>query len=529
MSAIATKPLQALVLLTALSSFWGLGHRIWEVDDARYAEVPREMAVSGDWATPTLNGLNYVEKPPLWYWLAAASYKVFGVGEAAARLPLALLSILGLAGVAWLGSWLYAPGTGLAAAVALGTSGLYFFLTHYMTPDLGVTVFLLWATALILRTLLRPEDARWAAPAAWACAALAFLSKGLIAVVFPAGWTLGCLVLFPNLRKGALKLLHPLGPALFLLIAAPWPLLMQGRHPDFFHVFFIEQHFQRFLTAKYNRGEPWYFFLWVLPAGLLPWTPAVIAGAWAALKERGQGDVRGAALLLWSVMVVGFFSTSHSKLATYILPAFPHLCLLAAAALEKPLARWAQGLARVLGGALAAAGVLALFLCPREIAPNAAIAAAGLGIFCLGGALWLSKKDAVLRLGGGGLLLGALALVAVGGVEDIMTAQPIAQAIMARYKPGDLIYTYGTYLHGLPFYTGRRVDRVVNWIGELHYAKRDPANGGRFGDDSSIRALAPNGHSVYVVVRTRDLDYLLTLNKGLRKTRTFANWALVEL
>ncbi|MBI4386844.1 MAG: hypothetical protein HY551_05630, partial [Elusimicrobia bacterium] len=86
---------RVLVLVALTMPFWDLGHPLWEVDDARYAEVPREMAQSGDWITPRLNYMDYIEKPPLIYWLGALSYKALGVSEAAGRLPLAILAILG--------------------------------------------------------------------------------------------------------------------------------------------------------------------------------------------------------------------------------------------------------------------------------------------------------------------------------------------------------------------------------------------------------------------------------------------------
>ena len=259
------------------------------------------MALSGDWATPKLNGLDYVEKPPLWYWMCAASYKVFGVNEAAAHLPLALLAVLALLGTAWLGSWLYNPAVGLTSAVILGTGGLFIFLSRYITPDLPLTVFLLWSSGMALRALLRPEDGAWAAPAAWAFAGLAFLSKGLVGLVFPAGCVLLC-VLFPD-PWGVQELLHPAGPALFLAIGAlvhpygappPWiPALLLHRAA-----------FQR-LTQKYNRSSPWYFFLVVAPAGLLDARRRCRA---AQGRELAGPRRPRPAPALWSAMVLLFFS-----------------------------------------------------------------------------------------------------------------------------------------------------------------------------------------------------------------------------
>lgn len=455
------------------SPFWGLGHALWEVDDARYAEVPREMVASGDWATPRLNELDYVEKPPLWYWLAAASYKIFGVSEAAARLPLALLSMLGLLATAWLGSWLYSPRTGLIAAAALASSGLYIFLSHYITLDLALSVFLLLTSAMIMRVLAKPEDARWASCAAWAFAGLAFLSKGLVALIFPAAWTAVLLLLLPRLRSAGLKLVASPGPLLMAAIVAPWFLAMEERHPGFLRVFFVEQHFQRYLDpAKYNRGQPWFFFLWVLPAGLLPWTPVLVAGI-----RRAPLDWRQAALLSWSAIVLLFFSASSSKLATYILPILPHLCLAGARGLEA-----------------------------------------------------LERERLVLRSAAAGLGLGIAMLIGGGLADEHLSCQRLALAIAETRRPEDRVYAYGIYLHGLPFYTRHRVDRLVNWTGELHYAKRDPATSDRFGDDMAIRELPLPDRRVFVVLRSKEDAYFLTLTKPgtLKSWRHFGKWTLAE-
>lgn len=521
--------LAALCLLAAISPFWSLGHPLIEVDDARYAEIPREMVSSSDWATPTLDGFPYVEKPPLWYWLAASSYKIFGVNEAAARLPLALLSLLGLAGLAWLGSWLYAPAVGLTAAAMLSSASLYFFLSHYITPDMPLTVFLLWCSALILRALSRPEDGRWAGPAAWACAGLAFLSKGLVALIFPVAWAALLLLLFPQWRKGLRALLNPLGLLLFAAIVAPWFILMERRHPGFLRFFFIEQHFQRYLTQKYNRASPWYFFILLLPAGMLPWTPAALAGLTRVF--RADRDPRDAALALWIILITAFFSTSQSKLITYILPVIPHFTLLAARAWEKPLPAWSSALGWIMGTVLIAAPI-AVLLSPKLEAgfDGHALIFASAALALMSVPLWTSraKGKAVIFAAAAALAAGTSALAALRSASEQLSVKTLSQAIKERHRPGDQIYAYGIYLHGIPFYTGELVDRIVNWTGELHYAKRDPTYAQRFGGEEEIRRLPIKGRRTFVVCRRFETPYLLRLSPGPVITRPFGNWELLE-
>jgi 4-amino-4-deoxy-L-arabinose transferase-like glycosyltransferase len=522
--------------LIATAPFWDLGHPLLEVDDARYAEVPREMALGGDWATAHLNGLDYVEKPPLWYWLCAASYKSFGVSEAAAHFPLALLSLLALLGTAWLGSWLYDPRRGWTAAALLGSTMLFFGLTHFITPDIGLTVWLLWCTALMLRCLLRPEDSAWAAPAAWVCAGLAFLSKGLVGLVFPAAWAAALWLLCAQWRPRLRALLRPVGPALFLLLVAPWFVLMERRHPGFLRFFFYEHHVLRFVTQKFNRDNPWYFFLLVLPAGLMPWTPAVAAGLGRTLGDWRRGDKRAVALAAWAVLVTAFFSCSSSKLITYILPVFPQLAVLGAASVvEKPL--WAKRLGMSIAVILliaAAAAIPASRFIPTGGMPfagaplMAAVALAALGLSAL---CWSLNIAPLFICAAAGILVGSLGLFAMRAAAATLSARDLGAAITGRRGPADLVYVYGCYPHGLPFYTGRRVDRMLDWQGELEYAARDErVLAERFGGPELISALPLADRRVFVVCLRRDATFVLSRTPAdkVRLAQTFGRWVLLE-
>lgn len=521
-----------------------LGAPLIEVDDARYAEVPRAMAASGDWVQPSLNAMPYVEKPPLWYWLSAASIKVFGPSEAAARLPMLLLALLGTGGIFWLGSWLYSPVIGRTAALATGTAGLWLFLIHNLTLDLPVSVFLLWTTAFILRVLEKPADARWAAPAAWAAAALAFLSKGLISVLFPVLWTAVMIGLFPKWRRPALKLLSPWGMLLAALMTAPWFIAVQMRRPDFFRTFFIEQHFQRYLTPKYSRGAPWWFYLAVLPAGLLPWTSPFFAGMAKAVR-RPFSDARATALALWVIGVIAFFTTSHSKLATYALPVLPHAALLAALALEDGPPKWSRNLSRGLGALLLLAAAVGALLYVRlpllSLPPVGADAALLRTLVALGSAMLAafgaaqlyapSAKRPAFVLGLGGTLGGLFALLAISAASPLISAKALALDVRASARPEDEIWTYDSFLHGLQFYSGRPVDKMVYFVGEFHYAQRDEANAGRFGDDDEIRALPRRGGRTFVAMKTRRrAQFELVPPKGsITSWREHGPWSLAEI
>lgn len=536
---LAPRWLWALALVAATSPFWGLSRPLTEADDARYAAVPREMALSGDWTVPTLNGLPYVEKPPLYYWLGAASQSLFGCSERSARLPLALLALAAVAATAWLGSWLFSARTGAAAAVALSSAGLFFVHAHYATLDMGLTACLAWSSAFILRAALKPQDARWSAPAAWGAAALAVLAKGLVGLLFPLAFAAALALLYKDWCRGLKALLRPWGPLLFVAITAPWFFLIEERRPGFWAFFFGEQHFQRYLTPKYNRQSPVFFFLLVVPATMLPWTPAWLSAAADAAKKWRERRAE-AALLLWATMIVAFFSLSKSKLVPYALPAAPHLALLAARALEQPLPAWAKRLSWALGVLLLltpAAGPALTFLRPEDRPPDAALFPALLAVSVLGLALLAVGRGEpsrggrdIARLGLSGLASGALLLAALAAAEPVLSARALALAVKERARAGSQVWTYGTYLHGLPFYAERPVDKIIYWIGELDYAKRDSVNAARFGDDNDVRALPRAGGRTFVALRRFEAPHFFSMTEPGEVVRqeVFGKWILAE-
>jgi 4-amino-4-deoxy-L-arabinose transferase-like glycosyltransferase len=535
-----------LVLLAVLTSpFWGLSHPLWEVDDARYAEVPREMAETGDWITPTLNYMDYVEKPPLIYWLGAASYKLFGVSEAAARLPTALLSLLGLLGVWWLGAWLLGPATGLLAAAVLGTCVQFFLLGRLLTPDMALSVCLLWATACILRCLERPRDCRWAAPLAWAAMGLGLLAKGLVAVLLPAIWTALLAALIPEHRRGLKGLLLGWGIPVFLLFTAPWFIAMELKHPGFFHFFFIEQHFLRFLTPRYCRPGPWYYFIFVDAAGTLPWTPWALAASAAPLVFWPKASRERKALSLWVAVVFLFFSASKSKLPTYILPLFAHQSLLAAERLlrhrDNPLTKeglWTGRAALAFCALLLAAAAAAPIAGPllKGPVPKAAILLVSSLALLEAGALWLLRAPSSRNLVRASALACAANAVLMAGAlacTSLLSVRGLSLEIRERMRPGDIIVAYDRYPHGVSFYTGKPVDLVVNWVGELHYAKRDARFQARFGDDVTLGRLdLARGRRAFVMMPNKLFAHFCRLREGrggIRRVVRTGPWTLAEI
>ncbi|MEK9145615.1 MAG: hypothetical protein AAB339_08415, partial [Elusimicrobiota bacterium] len=348
----------------------------------------------------------------------------------------------------------------------------------------------------------------------------------------------------PETRKGLKGLVLGRGPLFFLLPAGLWFWAMEGRHPGFFHHFIIEQHFRRFMTPAYNRPGPWYFFIGVDAAGTLPWTPLLLAASLLPLLRRRGADERVSQVALWVALVFCFFSSSRSKLTTYILPMLPHQALLGAELLSRlrpdGAALWLRRTAHALAGLILASVFAVPFVVESlnlPIAPDPSLFSAAVllllclsaAMACLGkAALWPGER-VLLRVGALATAVNALFLFGSGFLTPMLSARDLAADLRSRLREGDRVFSYGTYLHALPFYTRRPVEVIINWVEELHYAKRDPAFRDRFGDDDTLRKLPADGARVFVISKKRDLGHLLTLPP--RKTSgisRFGDWILAE-
>ncbi|MGH8128235.1 MAG: glycosyltransferase family 39 protein [Gammaproteobacteria bacterium] len=482
---INTQRLPALFCLALLTLvwFWGLGHRpLFNTDEGRYAEIPREMLVTGNWVTPRLDGLRYFEKPPLQYWTTAASYAVFGVHDWTARLWTALASYLTILLTAFAASRLYGCRVGWMAGAVLAGSFYFGFLGHFNTLDASLA----FAMSLTLFGFLLAWDAppRSRAELGWMLmayggAALAVLTKGLIGILLPGA----VVVLYVLLKRdwGLLRRLRLLpGVALFLLLTLPWFVAVSIQNHDFLWQFFMVQQFLRFLTPVSHRPGPWWYFLPLLALAVLPWLRSAVRGLIRGAREAVKREPFNPQvfLWLWLVFIVVFFSVSHSKLPSYVLPVIPAFAVLSACALDRVChIPWAAlgvsilaGIVIVLigvfgsrfihgtdpamlhlfarwlitaGGLVLAAGVAAFFLRRRVLASVVILAAA-----------WLVATRLIL-LGGDAF------------APNLSTRQLVAT--LAPYNRSDVpVYSVGGYQQTLPFYL-RRTMTLVEYKGELDF------------------------------------------------------------
>ncbi|MHB8381277.1 MAG: ArnT family glycosyltransferase, partial [Candidatus Binataceae bacterium] len=261
-------------MAAALLYLPALGHPpLWEPDEGRYAEIPREMLLSGDLVTPRDDFVRYLEKPPLVYWLTAASIRVLGRNEFAVRLPVALFSIGQVVITAVLGEAILGPAAGLAAAGALALSALFFGFARFATLDPALAFFVTAGLAAFYAAARAPAlgagaGRRWMLLAA-AMFALGTLAKGPVALVLGGGVALTDLLV--ERRWSEIPRMPLLSCALvYGLIAVPWFVLVALRNPGFMHFFFVHEHLQRYLVSNEHRWGS-YFFVFLAAAGTWPW------------------------------------------------------------------------------------------------------------------------------------------------------------------------------------------------------------------------------------------------------------------
>ncbi|MDQ6922768.1 MAG: glycosyltransferase family 39 protein [Pseudomonadota bacterium] len=478
----------ALLLVFAAIWFSNLDYRrLVHPDEGRYAEVPREMAATGDWLTPRLNGIKYFEKPALQYWITAAAYSLFGVHHWTARVWPALAGFLGVLFIGYVGLRLGGPLLGLYSAAVLGGTAWHVLNAHILTLDAGVAFWMnvgIGSLFIAQRDDATPAEERGWMLAAWAALALAVLSKGLIGLVLPGA----TIVLYSLLQRdwSLWRRLHPVGGTLLLLaIAAPWFVAVSLRNREFFDFFFIHEHFTRFLTHEARREGAWWYFVPVFCVGILPWLTVFLWTAprmWTGAPVGRNGFSWQRFALVWAAFVFVFFSVSGSKLPSYILPMFPALALTLGWQLmalpESTLARLTLPLVVIMGAItlivlFAFVPLASRFADARQPLAPLLEYGAWLKTACIvafaGGALGLvqlragKRTAAVLGVSLSSLLAAMLILTGHDTLAEARSAAPIVARIEAstgRLSADVPFYSVRMYDQTLPYYLGRTVIQV---------------------------------------------------------------------
>ncbi|MCX7122962.1 MAG: glycosyltransferase family 39 protein [Gammaproteobacteria bacterium] len=289
-------------------------------DESRYVDAAREMLATGQWITPTLNGTTFLDKPALFYWIEIIIMKTLGLHPWSVRLlPVGFATFACVMNYI-AGRLLYDRKTAWLAALVLLTSTLFFIAAHYTNMDLMVASLIDASLWFFLFWLEKKRSGFLYA--SYLFAGLAFLTKGMIAIAFPA-LIIGCFILIYR-RWVLLKKMHILlGILIILALNLPWYGMVQHRNPEFAYYFFYVQQFLRFSgNHSFNMRNPAYYYIMIIVAGMLPWSLFLVQSLWQKATEKETF------ILLWIGVITLFFSIPASKTPGYILPVFPPIAFM---------------------------------------------------------------------------------------------------------------------------------------------------------------------------------------------------------
>ncbi len=529
--------------------------------DAVQAQIARTMIVSGDWVTARLDGVLYLEKAPLIYWLMALFYRTFGVADWVARLPVALASVALALLVSLFGMWGFGKRAGFYAGLCMSTCVGLFLFTRIQIPDVMLT----FTITLALWAFLRALDEKEERPRLWAAIlaanlGLGFLLKSLVGVVFPIAAALIYLYVSKQLfSRRTWQRLSPIsGLLIVLLIAAPWHVLATLRNPPYFawtlnsgpglyHGFlwfyFVNEQLLRFLNLRYPRDYntvPRLYF-WVFHLlWLFPWSvylPAIKQLSFKPVDRAGQSRLLA---LCWTGFILVFFTFSTTQ-EYYSMPCYPALALLLGSAMAAD-GKWIREGSRVLGGvsAIAAVTAIAIAFSVRKL-PTAGDISSALSqhpsayTLSLGHMLDLTFASfAYLRLplcvAGAAFLIGAVGNLRWSGIraslasalmmvlffhaarlalvvfDPYLSSRPLANAFLSA-PPGKLIVDHHYYtFSSVIFYTNQDPLLLNGKFNNLEYGAAAPGAPPVFINDSEFKTLWSSKNRYYLVASQKGVD-----------------------
>lgn len=524
--------------------------------DAVQAQIARNMLVSGDYVTARLNGVAYLEKAPLVYWMMAASYKIFGVYDWAARLPLALAVVLLCFVTYRFGGWAFDDRAGMFAGIILATSVGLFLFTRILIPDAMLTLTVTGAIWVWLR-LLEPDEKhphRWAAVMG-VCFGAGLLLKGLIAVVFPilAGLTFMAVTRQLFRRAAWNKLDLWLVAAIAVVIAAPWHVLAAvnnppafafslhsgpGEYRGFFWFYFFNEHLLRFLNMRYPRDyntvpRVWFWLLNLV--WLFPWSAYLPAALSQSYREPSRAGRTRLMAICWIGTIMVFFTFSTTQ-EYYSMPIYPALALLLGSAMASETTHvrsgtWiVQGISSVVCLALAivlimvwrlpANGDIAQALTQHpemytlsmghmgDLTLSAfaylklplAMAVIAFAAIAAGLAIWRSNiTRTVMVVTVGMIIFFQAARLALVRFDGYLGSYPLAQSLM-KSPPGQLVEANAYYaFSSVFFYTGRNALLLNGRTNNLEYGSYAPGTPNVFIDDARLVTLWQSPSRCYLL------------------------------
>ena len=338
-----------LLLFVAVIPLFALGlsnHGVWTADEPRVAEIGREMALSKNFAVPTLDQRPFLEEPPLYYAAIAAVFDAFGgPSDKTVRIPSAVFALGGALALFFLGNLLFGPRTGFISAFILVTCGEYFRVAHWVIVDSALACFVILALTFFMAAYLSERRGRRYLfyILCYVSCALAFYAKGFIGIAIPA-LALLSFVLFDRNIKEILRMHLWLGVALFLALTLPWFLALSHQGgAEFLKIFLVHNHLERFAGGSTGHYQPFYYYLTQFPGGYLPWSLLVVPVFYWSFRRQGKLPGRqGKGILFaksWFISGFLFLSLASTKRVLYLMPIFAPIALLTASYIEASLTR----------------------------------------------------------------------------------------------------------------------------------------------------------------------------------------------
>jgi 4-amino-4-deoxy-L-arabinose transferase-like glycosyltransferase len=354
--------LTTIAVAVSFTFFFGLGNlALTGPDEPRYAEVAREMFASGDFITTTLCGCLWFEKPVLLYWMAAASYHLFGVGEFAARFPSALCATVAAFALYFAVRKIISRRAAVLAALVLATSGIFISYARAAVTDMVFAVPMCVALLAGYLALYAPPHRLYYWTLCGAATGAAMLAKGLPSLVFVIV-VIGLQLMLTRSLKGVGWKAALVAGLAFIVVASLWYAPVTIKHGwRFIDEFFIQHHFRRYVSDVFGHPQPVYFFPFVAIVGVMPWTFFLIPAAARLRKLKPRASSEDSLLTfcwIWAAVPIIFFSLSESKLPGYILLIFPALSVILS---REVSSLWDEGKTRLVK--VAAYLTAALLLC----------------------------------------------------------------------------------------------------------------------------------------------------------------------
>jgi 4-amino-4-deoxy-L-arabinose transferase-like glycosyltransferase len=503
-----------LIIAIPLFSLGLSNHGLWSADEPRVAEIGREMAVTGNWAVPTLNQKPFLEEPPLYYGALALTFKAFGVSDKVARIPSAFFTFASVLVLFFVANLLFGPRVALLSGFILATAGEFFRVAHWVIVDSGLTFFIMSGMGFFIAGYLSENSRKkllYYVLLYIACT-LAFYVKGFIGIVIPGLSILVFLLIERNFRE-ILRMQLWLGVLIFVIMTLPWFIaLWQHAGTEHLEVFFIHNHLQRFLPGSMagrisgsasGHHNPFYYYITEFPNGFLPWSILLIPVFYHAFSRSGQANasnpVSGKGVLFakcWFFAGIIFLSAASTKRTLYLMPIFASMAMLTALYIDSTLISqspnrigkvflWIFSILLLVIGLVFTPAYLYLKNTYLLVAPAGffaslivvsilvvVISLAGIWYLQRGNLkkYWISINLPIIFI----LLFTLIALVPI--LDRHKSFVPFCRQVMAIVAPDQPLYAYKpdeTLRGAVPFYTGRYVIETEE-LGNTLLNKEEP-------------------------------------------------------